>query len=141
MGATALNFVTIGPALLVGGLVIKGQGAKAVTQAREFEATVAVAMAELNETDARLEAVDARAEELAGLLRRLRSRATEALDVLESESFDPQRHVSRFQRAMMLVMAVRNVAATPVVDSEGQMNERAANLTIRYRVLAEEGVK
>ena len=36
LGATALNVVTVGPALLVGGFVIKGQGKKALTQARKL---------------------------------------------------------------------------------------------------------
>lgn len=50
LGATVLNVVTIGPAFLVGGLVVKGQGAKEITKAREREADIAVAIAELDET-------------------------------------------------------------------------------------------
>ena len=138
LGATALNFVTIGPALLVGGLVVKGQGTKVLTQAREFEAKIAVATAELGETDARLKAVDGRVDELSALLKKLSGRASEALDLLESEPFQPKEHAPRFQRALMLVMAVRDVAATPVIDSEGALNERAANLTVRYKAMAEE---
>ncbi|MCF2126256.1 hypothetical protein L1I79_07325 [Strepomyces sp. STD 3.1] len=138
LGATALNLVTIGPALLVGGLVVKGQGTKALTRAREFEAQIAVAMAELDETDARLNGVDARAAELHGLLTDLALRALDALELLESEPFNPPRHAARFQRAMTLTMAVRDVAATPIVDSEGKLDERSANLTIRYRPLTEE---
>ncbi|MCP9947100.1 hypothetical protein [Actinomadura madurae] len=59
LGATVLNVVTIGPAFLVGGLVVKGQGAKEITKAREREADIAVAIAELDETEARLEGIDA----------------------------------------------------------------------------------
>ncbi|WP_306950221.1 hypothetical protein [Streptomyces sp. B4I13] len=138
LGATVLNFVTIGPALLVGGLLVKGQGTKALTRAREFEAKIAVAIAELDETGARLKGVDARAAELRELLTDLTCRALEALDLLESEPFDPPKHATRFQRAMTLVMAVRDVAATPIVDTEGELDERSANLTIRYRPLIEE---
>ncbi|MEU3704132.1 hypothetical protein AB0E82_17815 [Streptomyces anulatus] len=138
LGATALNFVTIGPALLVGGLVAKSQGAKAMTRIREFEAEVAVAIAELDETDTRLKGVDARAAELRELLADLTFRALEALELLESEPFDPPRHAARFQRAMTLVMAVRDVAMTPIVDTEGKLDERSANLTIRYRPLTKE---
>lgn len=39
---------------------------------------------------------------------------------------------------MTLTMAVRDVAATPIVDSEGKLDERSASLTIRYRPLTEE---
>ncbi|MFD7684907.1 hypothetical protein [Streptomyces sp. NPDC059781] len=138
LGTAALNFVTIGPALLVGGLVFKGQGKKAITQAREFEAKVAVAIAELDETDTRLKGVDARVAELRDLLTDLTSRGLEALDLLESEPFEPRSHAERFQRAMTLVMAVRDVATTPIVDAEGELDERSSNLTIRYRPLTEE---
>ncbi|MEW2565593.1 hypothetical protein [Streptomyces sp. NPDC047070] len=138
LGATALNFVTIGPALLIGGLLVKGQGTKAITRAREIEAEIAVAIAELDEADARLKGVDARAAELRGLLRDLGHRALDALELLESEPFDPPRHAARFQRAMALVMAVRDVAATPIVDAEGELDERSGNLTIRYTPLIEE---
>ncbi|MCX5267455.1 hypothetical protein [Streptomyces sp. NBC_00199] len=138
LGATVLNFVTLGPALLVGGLLVRGQGTKALTRAGEFEAKIAVAIAELDETDARLKGVDARAAELRELLTDLTRRALEALDLLESEPFDPPKHATRFQRAMTLVMGVRDVAATPIVDAEGELDERSANLTIRYRPLIEE---
>lgn len=138
LGATALNFVTIGPALLVGGLVVKGRGTKAMTRAREVEAEIAVAIAGLDETDAHLKGVEARAAELRELLTDLTFRALEALECLESEPFDPPRHADRFQRAMMLVMAVRDVASTPIVDAEGELDERIGNLTIRYGRSTEE---
>ncbi|MDX3800102.1 hypothetical protein [Streptomyces sp. AK04-3B] len=138
LGATVLNFVTVGPALLVGGLLVKGQGTKALTRARDFEAKIAVAVAELDETGARLKGVDARSAELRELLADLTCRALEALDLLESEPFDPPKHAARFQRAMTLVMGVRDVAATPIVDAEGELDERSADLTIRYRPLIEE---
>lgn len=138
MGAAALNFVTIGPALFVGGLVIKGQGSKALTQAKKYEAKIAVAIAELDETDAVLEAVRARASELQALLRGLTGRAVETLDALESEPFDPRAHADRFQVAMTFAMAVRDVASATVVDTEGDLDERSDGLSIRYKTLMEE---
>ncbi|URM92947.1 hypothetical protein LUW76_00515 [Actinomadura madurae] len=138
LGATVLNVVTIGPAFLVGGLVVKGQGAKEITKAREREADIAVAIAELDETEARLEGIDARADELSGLLSKLSVQAASALDLLESEPFDFWAHASRFQRAMSLVMAVRDVATTPIIDAEGAVTEQSANLTIKYRAITEE---
>ncbi len=46
VGAAALNFVTIGPAILVSGFVVAGQGEKAKTKALENEAAVNIAIAE-----------------------------------------------------------------------------------------------
>lgn len=138
LGGMALNFVTMGPALLVGGLVAKGQGTKELTKAKEDEAKVAVAIAELDEMDARLVAVNARAEELSSVLETLRVRAVEALDLLESEPFDPPAHAARFQRAMCFVIAVKDVAEAPVIDDAGDLAEQSANLTVKYRAMTED---
>jgi len=139
LGAAALNFVTIGPALLVGGFVTKSQGTKAVTKAEAYGAKIAVAIAELDETDALLDAVDDRVSELGDLLSKLTERAVSALDLLESEPFDPELHAPRFQQAITLVMAVRDVAASPIIDpASGELSERSANLTVKYRAMTRE---
>lgn len=139
LGGMALNFVTIGPALLVGGFVAKGQGTKELTRAKEDEAKVAVAIAELDEMDARLVAINTRAEELSAVLGTLKLRAVEALDLLESEPFDPPAHAERFQRAMGLVIAVKDVAEAPVIDDSGDLSEQSANLKVKYRAMTEDG--
>lgn len=137
LGATALNFVTIGPALLVAGFVVKGQGAKARTKARAYEAQVNREVAELSDTRTRMKAVDARVDELADLIERLASRGVEALDLLESEPFDPEAHVRRFQRALSIVMAVRDVAATPVLNGAGELNDKTAGFAVKYRPMTQ----
>lgn len=138
LGGMALNFVTMGPALLVGGLVAKGQGAKELTKAKDAEAKVAVAIADLDEMDARLDAIDARAHELRSVLTKLTTHAVDALDLLESEPFDPPVHARRFQKALNLVIAVKDVAGAPVIDDSGDLCEQSANLTIKYRLLMED---
>ena len=140
LGATALNFVTVGPALLVGGFVINGQGQKAMTQARKYEAQVAVGIADLSELATKLSAVRSRVDELSGLLQRLAELAVGALDLLESEEFDPEAHAPRFQRALNLVMAVRDIGATPVVDGAGDVNEKGSSLSVKYKSMAEESL-
>lgn len=138
LGATALNVVTAGPALLVSGLVVSGKGQKALTQAKEIEVKVSKACAELDEKSARLDGVDSRVTELRSLMTGLRTRALVALDELESEPFEPAIHAQRFQRAMILVMAVRDTATTPVLTSDGDLSDESAGLKIKYRSLREE---
>lgn len=138
LGMTALNFVTVGPALLLGGLVAHMQGDKALTDAKEICAKVEVGVAELVEFNAKLAAIDSRVGELRSVLSDLRERAVAALDILESEPFDAAAHADRFQRAMTLAMAVRDVAAAPVVDDAGDLTEESAELTVRYRAMTEE---
>ncbi|MFC4605818.1 hypothetical protein [Rhodococcus kronopolitis] len=137
-GAAALNFVTVGPALLVGGVMVKGQGKKALTQARETQAKIAVEIAKLDETETRLSAVISRAGEISALLEQLATKAIAALDELESEPFDPVAHAPRLQRAMQLTKAVGDVAAVPIVDDDGDLTERSASVWVKYRPMAEE---
>jgi hypothetical protein len=133
LGATALNFVTVGPALLVGGLVMNGQGEKAKTRAHAYEAEVSTAVANQQTFRSLLAAVDARVEELSGLLGEVVSRAESALDHLEQEAFDPDRHADRFQRAMTLTLAVRDIAATAILTEAGELNGDTDRLLIKYR--------
>ena len=138
LGATALNFAAIGPAILVSGFVIHGQGEKALTKAREYHARVEIALAELADTRSRLEAIRARVDELGELLSRLVGRSKEALDELESEEFDPELHADRFRQAMNLVMAVRDVASTGVIDGEGDLNDKTSSFQVKYRDMTQE---
>lgn len=137
MGAAALNAVVLGPALLVGGFVAKGQGEKQVTRAKEFRKTVSEEIATMDLFDAGLETIGGRIDELSRLLSELTDRATAALGVLESQPFDPDKHAAIFQRAMTFVLAVRDVAAAHIVNSEGELTDESENLTIKYRRMAE----
>lgn len=137
-GVVALNFVTIGPALLVSGLMVAGQGEKAKTKACENEAAVNVAIAEMQTTKTKFEGVISRTAELGTLLDELVARATLALDRLESESFDPERHAASFQEALVTTVAVRDVASIQVVDESGELNEETANFKLKYRTWTKE---
>lgn len=138
LGATALNFVTIGPALLIGGLVVNGQGEKALTQARKFVADARITQQEVAATRTVFDALRKRVEELSGLLDALVGRALQALAALErvestGGGFEPQRDALIFQEAIGLTVAVRDVAATPVLDESGSLNERTASLKVKYK--------
>ncbi|BDX32243.1 hypothetical protein TUM20985_27900 [Mycobacterium antarcticum] len=115
-----------------------GQGQKALTKAKGFQTQIDVAIAELDETEAQLEAVDSRILELGGLLSDLTDRAVVALDELESELFDPHAHADRFQRALVLTVAVRDVAGSQILDESGEMTEQSASLVVKYRPLTDE---
>jgi hypothetical protein len=138
VGTAALNSVAIGSAILVSGAVAAGQGWKAKTEASEYEDKVSVEVAEMQQTKAKFDAIVARAAELERLLGQLVMRATPALNLLESEPFDLAHHAARFQQALTLTMAVRDVASTQVVDQSGDLNEETATFKVSYRTLIKE---
>ena len=62
------------------------------------------------------------------------AQATAALDELEAEPFEPQRHAPQFQKAMILVKGVIDIAKTPVIDEDGALTDAGHELTVKYRV-------
>ncbi len=114
LGALALNFVTIGPTILVAGLVFNGKGEKALTEACEYRANVEKSIGKQKKLRNRLQLIDRRVDELAGLLTDLTTRGVAALDELEAnEPFDPDEHAEPFRRALAYAIAVRDVVSTP----------------------------
>lgn len=133
LGATALNFVTIGPTLLVTGLVFNGQGEKSMTRAREYEARVRVAAEEQEAFRNRLDEVQARVRELSVALRELVRRAQASMHELEQVQFDPVEHAEMFRRTLRLVLAVRDFCTVPILDEDGALNSETEKLIIKYR--------
>jgi hypothetical protein len=113
LGVTALNVVSVGPTLLIGGLTLNRQGEKALTRAAAYVSEVNTAVARQAAFRSQLLAVDRRIVELSRLLERLVARAERGLDDLESERFDANLHAGRFQTAMRYVIAVRDLVRTP----------------------------
>lgn len=139
LGATVLNVVAIGPALLLGGFVAKGQGKKAITKAMEKRAEVEIAIAELDATKTLLDSVETRVNELRSVLSSLVSQALDALETLESaEPFVAAEHAELFQSALLLVKAVKEVALAPVLDSDGNLSAEGSIVTVKYRKMAKD---
>lgn len=135
LGVTALNVVTAEPTLLIGGLVLNGEGEKALTRAAACAADMNRATARQAGFRSQLKAVDRRVAELSRLLSRLVARAERSLDELESEPFDAGLHAGRFQTAMLYTVAVRELVATPVVSGDGELNGDTERLLFEYRDL------
>ena len=132
-GSKTLNFATAGPSLLVAGLTVKNEGAKAVTDADKHRTQISDAMARLDVRDELLRGVQKRAAELDEILTRLSQDASAALDVLESEPFRMDLHEEQLQKALILVKGVREVAEASVADEEGRFQEEAESLIFKYR--------
>lgn len=138
LGNTVQKFVTVGPSLLAAGLVTIRMGMKAMEDAHARETQIAVWCAEIDLADGRLTAIDQRAEELTELLNGLRPAAKVELDKLESVPFDPEKHVAQLQKTMMLVLAVRDVAATPLLTPQRDLEEHSETLIVKYRPMTKE---
>ncbi len=136
LGSVVLGGITVGPALMIRGFVFAGEQEKALTKAREYQAKVNKATAEIDGVSDFLEQVKQRIYELGYLLKSLNERAIYGLNELESiTNFDTNRDAAKFQQVALLVKAISEIIKTPVLDSEGWINPATGAITARYRSL------
>ena len=136
LGSIVLGGITVGPALMFGGFVLAGEGEKALTKAREYEAEVNKATAEIDAVSNFLEQVIRRIYELGDVLESLNNPAIDRLNELEYlPYFDPNRDASKFQQVGLIIKAISEIMKTPLLDGEGLLNPATATITGKYRSL------
>lgn len=113
LGTLVLGGFALGPALMVGGFRIGGEGEKALTEATKYAAKVEAAIAKMDAYIDYLEnSVQRRIRELESIVKSINSRCQLALDELEiaiQQGFSIQRDAEKFQRAFLLVKALKEI--------------------------------
>lgn len=133
-----LGGITVGPAVLIGGFVLAGEGEKALTKAREYEAQVNTAISKIEAAKDFTQQVKRRITELSNLVESLNDNAVLGLNELETlPSFDKNRDASKFQQVGLLVKALAEIMKTPVLDSVGNLNPATATIKAKYRTLGD----
>ena len=135
LGTLVLGGIAVGPALMIGGFVLGGQGEKALTEARRYEAKANVEMAKLDNFKDFLEQVQRRITELKELVESLNSKAIDGLSELESKPFVRERDAAKFQQVALLIKALVEVMKTPVLDAQGNLNDETAGVQAKYRTI------
>jgi uncharacterized protein YukE len=139
LGTIVLGGIVFAPAALVTGFVLAGQGEKALTKARKYQADVNVDIKKMDGMKVVMSSIITRINELRSLLQRLDRRANEALDDLERLAFDPHddEHIQLFQKAGLLTNALAEIMRTPVIDRQGNVTAQSHNIQAKYRDLAD----
>jgi hypothetical protein len=136
LGSLVLGGITVGPAVLIGGFVLAGEGEKALTKAWEYNAEVNTAIIKIEAAKDFMQQVKRRITELQGVFECLNKSAILGLEELESlPSFNKNRDASKFQKVALFVKALAEMMKTPVLDSEGQLNPVTATIQAKYRTL------
>ncbi|BAY18688.1 hypothetical protein NIES2109_52950 [Nostoc sp. HK-01] len=135
LGTLVLGGIAVGPALMIGGFVLGGQGEKALTEARGYEAKANTEIAKLNAFEDFLRQVQRRITELQELVENLNNRATDNLIQLKSNPFVRERDAAKFQQVALLIKALVEIMKTPVLDTEGNLNCDAAELKAKCRTI------
>lgn len=133
VGAVVLGGITILPALAIGGFFAASEGEKAMTKAKEHEAKVNTAIADINTAKDHSQTVKQRITELKGVLKSINTRAVEGLNELESQPFDSERDAEKFQQVGILIKGIIEILKTPVLNSEGKLNLGTVTIIEKYR--------
>jgi len=115
-GAVAGVLVGLGPALAVGGFMLASKAEEALTLAREYEAEVDIAIAKIKGSRRILEALSVNAHEMSSALIELAQR----FDVVK---VDDDSDLMAFEKMFALGMALKNIANTPIMESDGNASE------------------
>ena len=134
VGTLVLGGIMVGPALAFGGFMLAGEGEKALTKAREYDAKVNIEITKIDASKDFLERVQRQINELRGVVNNLNARAVQGLNQLESQPFDRNRDadVRKFQKVALLVKSLADIMKTPVLDSEGNLNPATAKIKAKY---------
>ncbi|MBD2004972.1 MULTISPECIES: hypothetical protein [Cyanophyceae] len=135
LGTVVLGGITVLPALAIGGFFAAREGEKAMTKAREHEAKVNKAIAEINLAKDVAQKVKKRITELHNVLLSVDTCAIASLNELESQPFDSKRDGEKFQQIAILMEALVAILKTPVLNSEGKLNLGTVTILEKYRNL------
>jgi hypothetical protein len=140
LGTVVLGGITVGPALMIGGFVLGGEGKKALTKAIEYAKEVNNKIAQLDKSKGFLGQVQRRIKELQYLINSLNSRAIKGLNELESRAnFNPhlEEDAAKFREVLLLIKASSEIMKLPILDEKGKLTKATENLEENYRHLLE----
>ncbi len=132
LGAWILGGIAVGPALMVGGFVLGGEGEKALTNAYKYQKKVNIEIKKLNIYKEFLGQVQRRIKELTELVNNLNNKAVESLIKLESQPFVAERDAGEFQTLLLLIKALNEIMKTPILDNKGNLNQGTNKFKFKY---------
>jgi uncharacterized protein YoxC len=133
LGTLVLGGIAVGPALMIGGFVLGGQGERALTDAYRYEVQINTEIVKLDAFKDFLGQVQRRIIELENLVNTLNSRSVDCLSELESNSFVLERDAAKFQQVALLIKALTEIMKTPVLNTNGNLNMTGIDLNTKYR--------
>lgn len=128
MGAITAT-ATAGLAVVAVGTLASAFYAKKATESEQYLAEIQQWAAETEQSWVVMDGIKSRVLELHNVTEELEARSIEELANLEPfvDAFDPsdKTHVKMFQEAAILVKSMSELAQTPILDEDGNLNEKA----------------
>jgi len=140
-GMIVLGGIVAMPVFLITGFSVASKGAKALTEARRYEADVNVAIEKMDAMNAVLRQIRARMTELTDVILEVRTRADSAInkvwEIMEIYDEHNRTHSALLAKAMNLTKGLKELLAAPVIlGNDGGLNPAIPELIARTRMLA-----
>lgn len=111
-GALALGGIVLGPALAVGGFMMASRAEEALTKAREYEAEVDIAVAEMKKMNIVLEALQTNAKEMQSTLTQLAQR-------FDAIKVNDDSNLPAFEQMIIVGKGIKSVLDTAIMEKDG----------------------
>jgi hypothetical protein len=111
-GALALGGIVLGPALAVGGFMMASRAEEALTKAREYEAEVDIAVAEMKKMNIVLEALQSNAKEMQSTLTQLAQR-------FDAIKVNDDSNIPAFEQMIIVGKGIKSVLDTAIMEKDG----------------------
>jgi hypothetical protein len=140
-GAVALTAITASAttvtSILAAGTLVSLHYGKKLTEAKEYEKEVGLAVAQLEKSWIVMDGIAERTAELRQVTEELELRASTQLDELEALipdfDFKDPAAVVTFNSCALLVKAMTELAQTPLLDEEGNLSHESLRITGKIR--------
>ena len=122
LGSTMVGVVAIGPALAIGGFMLASEGKKALKKARSYSADVDKACAKLSLACDGMKVIQARVNEIRGVIIELASRLGQATEKLKQlVDLRTEKAKRLFHQAALIAKALATVLNVQIIDSKGAL--------------------
>ncbi|SAK89396.1 hypothetical protein AWB78_04708 [Caballeronia calidae] len=111
-GMIALGGIVLGPALAIGGFMMASKAEEALTRARDYQAKVETAIAEMEVLKTALKAIRTNAAEMAKTI-------TELVTRFEAIKVEDERDRNAFERMVLLGTGLKKILDVPIITPDG----------------------
>lgn len=135
MGSVVLGGITVGPALLISGLIVSSKAEKALTEAARYKAEYEVEIKKIELATTALSQISTRIKELSGIILKLSESLSSVLKKIDVSSFDENdsNDMSNLKKSLLIIKSISEIASTRVIDSSGNVSQLSGTIVAKYK--------
>jgi len=138
MGTLMLGGIAVAPAVAVSGFILAKKGEQALTKAREYEAEINIAIADIKTTKLFLNKIITQINERYKVISKLDKRAKNFIIAFDADNFDQSNdsNVKKFQGLLQIVKAQSEIMQAPIISQDGSsLDQSGLEIVAEHRTL------